>query len=93
MATTPAVESPVTSPLDPADILDIKELSKRLRVRPSCIHEWLRKRGTPDCLPVFKLGRHLRFSWREVSVWILSQRNKRGRGGRPPARKKSGGAA
>ena len=70
------------SPLDPADLLDLTELSQRLRVKPSCVHEWLRKRGTPDCIPVFKLGRHLRFSWLEVSAWILAQRNKKGAGGR-----------
>lgn len=79
----------VVSPLDPADLLDVKELSKRLRVRPSCIHEWLRRRGTPNCLPCFKLGRHLRFSWREVSAWILAQRNKKGNSGRRKTRKKT----
>ena len=84
-ASVPAVVAAV-SPLDPADLLDLQELRKRLRVKPSCIHEWLRRRGTPDCIPVFKLGRHLRFSWREVSAWILAQRNKKGAGGRRRAK-------
>lgn len=75
-------EAIAVSPLDPADLLDLPELSQRLRVKPSCVHEWLRKRGTSDCIPFFKLGRHLRFSWSEVSEWVRAQRNKKGAGGR-----------
>ena len=72
--------------LNPSDILDLPELSKRLRVRPSCVYEWLRKRGTPNCIPSHKLGRHLRFLWSEVSVWVLAQRDKKGSGGRKRSR-------
>ena len=74
-------------PIDPADLLDLPELSRRLRVKQSCVHEWLRKRGTPNCIPCFKLGRHLRFSWLEVSAWILAQRNQKGAGGRRKIKK------
>jgi len=66
-----AISSP--GPIDPADLLTPEELSKRLKVGPTYVYNALRQRG-PNRLPHFKMGRYLRFSWREVSAWLQAQR-------------------
>lgn len=62
--------------INPADIIDPVELAQRLRVKPTTIYEWMRRRDAPDALPYFRVGRFLRFRWSEVSQWLLSSRAK-----------------
>lgn len=62
------------TPLSPADILTVKELAARLKVCPTWVYERMRpnqRKGNP--LPVFKMGRYLRFSWPAICQWLESQ--------------------
>jgi hypothetical protein len=69
----------------PEDILTPAELAARLKVPITWVFEKTRKRkGSTAPLPVFKIGRYLRFSWKSVSEWLDSTR----KGGMPvPVRK------
>jgi len=64
-----ATTSPV---LLPADIITLRELAQRLKVKPTWVYEKLRQR-IDDPLPAFKCGRYLRFVWPQVSAWLLRQ--------------------
>jgi len=72
------------------DIISPLELARRLKVKPSTISEWMRNKGSARALPYFRVGRFLRFSWREISDWLLAQRERGDRlahvGGRKPKR-------
>ena len=57
--------------IDPSDILTTEGLAKRLQVPKSWVYEKLRE-GNTNPLPVFSLGRYLRFSWADVSAWLDS---------------------
>lgn len=59
--------------LAPADILTVNELAARLKVKPTWVYEQMRRK-TDNPLPVFKMGRYLRFSWSDVSAWLQSKR-------------------
>ena len=66
------IVSAVTNPLrefDPVDLLPIKELARRLHTDASWVREKTRRR-CPNPIPVYNLGRHLLFDWRQVSEWI-----------------------
>jgi len=53
------------------DILTPKELSKRLKVKPSWIYEKSRARGKHGKpLPVLRCGRYLRFCWPDIVKWL-----------------------
>lgn len=58
--------------LAPADILTVEELAARLKVKRTWVYEKMRQRGN-NSLPVFKMGRYLRFSWKHVSAWLQAQ--------------------
>lgn len=55
--------------LTPEDILTPKELAKRLKVKPGWVYEKLRPRQQHP-LPVFHMGRYLRFSWPAIVAWL-----------------------
>lgn len=56
---------------NPTDLLPIEEVAKRLHVDVAWVREKVRRR-CPNPIPVYNLGRHLLFDWRQVSEWILS---------------------
>jgi hypothetical protein len=65
--------------LSPREILTPAQLAGRLHVKPSWVYEQTRERAdvrTPDPLPFIKMGRYLRFDWRDVVAWL--DRQKRG---------------
>jgi excisionase family DNA binding protein len=70
----PIVEERLTPAVPPDDIITTEEVAKRLKVRPSCIYEFLRRRGESNCIPAYKLGKYLMFRWSEVSAWFLAHR-------------------
>lgn len=62
--------------LDPADILTPEELAARLKVRKSWVFERTRNRGRVRDkvpMPVIRMGGLVRFSWAQVSAWLLDQ--------------------
>lgn len=59
------------APLAPADILTPDELASRLKVNRTWVYEKIRHKSD-NPLPVFKMGRYLRFSWTDVSAWLRS---------------------
>jgi excisionase family DNA binding protein len=68
---------PTTAPsapnvISPNDILTVAELAARLKVKPTWVYEKMRPR-TDNPLPVWKMGRYLRFSWEQVSTWLQAQ--------------------
>ncbi len=54
--------------IEPADLLTPDELASRLKVRKTWIYEKLRQ--PKSTFPYFRMGRYLRFSWKEVTTWI-----------------------
>jgi excisionase family DNA binding protein len=55
----------------PADILTPDELAARLKVSRSWVYEKMRSRSE-NPLPVFRIGKYVRFSWVAVSGWLQS---------------------
>jgi hypothetical protein len=53
----------------PADLVPVEEVAKRLHVEVTWIREKVRRRS-PNPMPCYNLGRHLLFSWPDVSNWI-----------------------
>lgn len=77
MAITPKLET-TPAPLDPLDLLTPEELAARLKVPKSWVFEQTRTRAsvrnkTP--LPCIRLGKYLRFSWIQVSAWLIENNN------------------
>lgn len=60
----------MTHPIELGDLLTIDEASALLKVPKS----WLYERTRTGAIPVRKLGRHLRFSARELAGWVEGQR-------------------
>lgn len=61
---------PASAPVfDPADLLTPEQLAERLHVSLSWVREKVRPRS-PNPLPVFNLGKCLRFFWPDVCEWI-----------------------
>jgi hypothetical protein len=59
--------------LDPADILTVKQLAKRLRVPVSWVYKHTdNSHSNGNRLPVLRLDGHLRFVWPEVVAWMRS---------------------
>jgi len=67
--------------LCPSDILTPKDLAARLKVSTGWIYEKMRRRQQ-NPLPVFKIGKYLRFSWPAVCAWLASTAPKQKRGAR-----------
>jgi hypothetical protein len=61
--TSPTVE------FNPADLLPIEEVARCLHQDVAWVREKCRRR-CPNPIPVYNLGRHLLFDWRQVSEWI-----------------------
>jgi hypothetical protein len=51
------------------DLLPIAEVARRLHADVAWVREKCRRR-CPNPIPVYNLGRHLLFDWRQVSEWI-----------------------
>jgi hypothetical protein len=54
---------------NPADLLPIEEVARRLHTDVSWVREKIRRR-CPNAMPVHNLGRHLLFHWPDVCDWI-----------------------
>jgi hypothetical protein len=63
--------SPPAVGFNPADLLSIEELAQRLKRDVLWVREKCRRR-CPNPIPVYNLGRHLLFDWRQVSEWIVN---------------------
>jgi len=60
--------------MNPEDILTPEQLAARLQVSKSWVFEQTRNRGkvrNERPLPCIRLGKYLRFSWEQVSRWML----------------------
>src|SRR6266481_3531321 len=67
---TAAVATPVPFvEFNPADLLPIEELARRLHSDVAWVREKTRRR-CQNPIPVYNLGRHLLFDWTQVSEWI-----------------------
>jgi hypothetical protein len=80
MVSTPKLETmPVArTPLDPADLLTPEELAARLKVPKSWIFEQTRQRSkirNKSPLLCIRLGKYLRFSWVQVSAWLVENKD------------------
>jgi hypothetical protein len=66
--------------IDPADLLTPDELASRLKVSPSWVFEQTRNRAkvrnkNKMPLPCIRMGKYLRFSWTEVSEWLVQNKD------------------
>jgi hypothetical protein len=62
--------------LEPGDILTPAQLAERLQVSTSWVFEQTRRRAktrTKNPLPCIRLGKYIRFSWRDVCEWMRSR--------------------
>jgi predicted DNA-binding transcriptional regulator AlpA len=58
----------------PSDILTPEEVCARLKVRRGWIYEKMRQRPrSKNPIPVIKMNRLLRFSWKDISAWLAAQ--------------------
>ena len=60
--------------LQPEDLLTPDELAERLKVPKSWVFEQTRLRAkvrNKMPLPCLRLGKYLRFSWKQVSEWMF----------------------
>jgi hypothetical protein len=65
-----ALHTSGTSPtIPPEDLIPIEELARRLHTTIEWVREKCRRR-CPNPIPVYNLGRHLLFSWTQVSEFI-----------------------
>lgn len=72
MSAAPKLAAPTQRiPLEPADILTPKQLSKRLKVAVSWVYKNVEKENNP--LPVLRCGGYLRFDWSAVVAWLRSK--------------------
>jgi excisionase family DNA binding protein len=67
-----AVVAVLPGPIDPIQILTLKEVAERLKVSERFIYEKTRRRSQ-NPLPVIRIGRYLRFDWTSVSAWLRQQ--------------------
>jgi len=51
------------------NVIDVDELSRRLRIPKRTIYKWAREKEIP-CL---KLGKHLRFIESDIDQWLKSK--------------------
>ena len=54
---------------NPEDLIPMEEVARRLHTDVAWVREKVRRR-CPCPIPVYNLGRHLLFDWRQVSEWI-----------------------
>ncbi len=55
------------------EILTPAQVAERLQVKPSWVYEQTRERAevrNSDTLPHMKMGRYLRFDWKDVIDWL-----------------------
>ncbi len=55
------------------DLLTPEELAERLKVPKSWVYEKTRARSR-DPLPVFRIGKYMRFHWPDVESWLVQHR-------------------
>ncbi|HZQ21691.1 MAG TPA: helix-turn-helix domain-containing protein [Terriglobales bacterium] len=73
-------KKPSPAPEATGDILTPEQLADRLQVDISWVYTQTGRRArvrNPDPLPYRKMGRYLRFSWREVEAWLERQGSRR----------------
>ena len=61
---------------EPQVLLTPEQLAERLAVPVSWVREKTRERGRvrdEDPLPVVRLGKYVRFLWKDVEAWIVRQ--------------------
>ncbi len=68
-------------PFDPQNILTPEELAARLKVGKSWVYEKLRRRQR-NPIPVYRVGRYLRFNWLAILAWLESTSNGKRQAGR-----------
>ena len=59
-------------------ILTPTQVAERLQVKPSWVYEQTRERAEVrnlDPLPYIKMGRYLRFDWKDVLDWLERQKS------------------
>ena len=66
------VVAELPTPIDPLQILTLKEVAERLKVSERFIYEKTRRRSQ-NPMPCFRIGRYLRFDWTRVSAWLRQQ--------------------
>jgi excisionase family DNA binding protein len=64
--------------MDPADILTPTELAERLKTSHRWVFEMTRKRQR-NLIPHYKIGRYLRFNWKEVCDWLETTKEGNGK--------------
>jgi predicted DNA-binding transcriptional regulator AlpA len=60
------------------EILTPTQVAERLQVKPSWVYEQTRERAeirNADPLPHIKMGRYLRFDWKDVLDWLERQKS------------------
>ena len=69
------LESPpvATKSWDYEPILTMEDVAQRLRIEPGSVYELTRRRCARP-LPVFRVGKFLRFRWSEIEKWIVDGR-------------------
>ncbi len=60
------------TPIDPSQILTLKEVAERLKVSERWVYKKTRRRSQ-NPLPCIRIGRYLRFDWASVSAWLRQQ--------------------
>ena len=63
--------------MEATDILTPDQLAERLHVKPTWVYEQTRDRAdvrNADPLPFIKMGRYLRFDWKDVLNWLERQK-------------------
>jgi len=58
----------------PEEYLTVDELARRLKVPRSWIYSRTRMRG-PKAIPYQRVGKYLRFVWRDVKEWLREVQN------------------
>jgi hypothetical protein len=59
------------------EILTPVQLAERLHVKPTWVYEQTRDRAdvrNADPLPFIKMGRYLRFDWKDILSWLERQK-------------------
>jgi excisionase family DNA binding protein len=51
-------------------LLTVEDLAKYLDVPVTTLYQWRYRRAGP---PGFRVGRHLRYRWRDIEEWIEQQ--------------------
>ena len=56
------------------EFLTVDELAERLKVPKSWVYGQTRQTG-PDAIPRIKIGKYIRFEWKNVDEWLRHKNN------------------